>query len=325
MEFADVSHYQATVNLPVYAQSGRDRIFFKATEGTGSTDATFTARWRQAGQLGLARGAYHFGRSGDAAAEWRHFIAVVRAAGGLTARDLLVLDSEDPDKQSLARAHAAAFTRAAAADGFSGAIYTGKWYGDPARLTPDALAPGWQRLWLSDYSAGQADSAIELPTGWARSQVIARQYSSTATVPGITGACDANRVLNDWLSSTGEADMTPDETRMLTFVYNQVAGAVGQGQLDFKGTMAATLGTVQGVVNLVKSQGGVLGGAITDGKTATLTAIATIPAAHLDNEQVLLIAAQVVEKMGPQITGVPLTVREVEAALRHVFATAGTE
>jgi GH25 family lysozyme M1 (1,4-beta-N-acetylmuramidase) len=288
--FADVSHWQATVDLDAYVRAGYRHVALKATEGLAYVDPAFARRWRLAGSTGLARSAYHFGRSlNDGAQEWGHFIAAVRAAGGLGPRDLLVLDSEDvgtaaerpaaglgtrnrPDREPLensagtrsasmtdlqwaldeldpdgdelgatglgrhlelvsvlvgrplgsprpdawgmltaaeiaaaadavtrmarARAHAGEFTRAAAAAGYSGALYTGRWYAEPAKITPDALAPGWRRLWISDYGT-QPDAAITLPPGWARSQVIARQYTDHATIPGI-GRCDASRLLTPW-------------------------------------------------------------------------------------------------------------------------------
>src|SRR5215813_10080384 len=198
--FADISHHQATVDLAAYARAGYDRVFLKATQGTGMTDPAFAARWQQAGALGLARGAYHFAEAEDSgAADFDHFIAVVSDAGGLRPADLLCLDSEDPPDISRADEHAREFTNRAAARGYpNGCLYTGRWYAEPANLQPDDLAPGWRRLWLSDYGTA-ADTAIVLPVGWSRTQVIARQYSESAVFPGVAGPCDANRLLKEWI------------------------------------------------------------------------------------------------------------------------------
>jgi len=46
IQFADLSHHQADVDLPAYARAGHDRVFFKATQGTTDTDPAFAARWR---------------------------------------------------------------------------------------------------------------------------------------------------------------------------------------------------------------------------------------------------------------------------------------
>lgn len=202
--FADISHYQ-TLDLVAYKAAGYDRVFMKATEGTSYVDPVFADRWRRAGQLGLARGVYHFGRSGNGVAEWRHFIATVKAAGGVTARDILILDQEDPGKEAVARAHAGAFTHAAVGDGYStGGIYTGRWFAEPAHLSADAVEPGWRRLWLSDYGSA-ADSRVTLPTGWTYAQLIARQYTDATRFAGIAAPCDGNRVVNEWLQ---EGDVT---------------------------------------------------------------------------------------------------------------------
>lgn len=200
-EFADISHHNGTVNLAAYRNAGYRRIITKATEGTAYVDPTFEVRWRAADILGLDRVAYHFARAKfNGADEFDHLISVVNAAGGLGPRDRLCLDAEDTETPGRARANAAEFTARAVQRGYGvGLFYTGKWYADPNRLTADCLAPRWRQLWLSDYTPGQADSAIEVPVGWARSQIAARQYSSTvANVPGI-GTCDMSRVLNDWL------------------------------------------------------------------------------------------------------------------------------
>ncbi|MBI1757968.1 MAG: glycoside hydrolase family 25 protein [Actinobacteria bacterium] len=197
--WADVSHWQM-IDLRAYAAAGHDRIACKATEGSGYVDPTFAYRWRLAGQLGLARLAYHFATAANRGADdFDHFIGTVHAAGGVGPRDLLCLDSEDPAGVSRADDHAREFTARAVARGYpSGCLYTGRWYANPANLQPDDLAPGWRRLWISDYGPAP-DGQIPLPDGWTRNQVIARQYTSTATLPGITGPADANRTLIDWL------------------------------------------------------------------------------------------------------------------------------
>jgi hypothetical protein len=120
--------------------------------------------------------------------------------------------------------------------------------------------------------------------------------------------------------------MNADQDRRLTYVYNQIAGAVGAGQTDFRSTMSAALATAQGLVNLVNSRTAGLSASITDTKSAALAAIATIPATHLDDRQIAAIAEQVALLVTPALqSGDELTAEEVQSALRHVFAAAGTE
>jgi GH25 family lysozyme M1 (1,4-beta-N-acetylmuramidase) len=205
--FADVSHYQ-TVDLAAYKAAGYDRIVMKATGGaTDGTlhfgDSTFATRWREAGRLGLARVAYHFARNNNTGGdEFAWCWSQIQAAGGMTARDVLCYDSEDnrsPALIRLAAQRAREFTAAAVRAGVTtGWIYSGKWYLDPAGLGAAQLPAGWRQLWISDYTPGQPDGQIEVPTGWARSQIVARQYTDAANLPGVPNT-DANRVIREWL------------------------------------------------------------------------------------------------------------------------------
>lgn len=224
--FADISHHQGAVDLAAYKRAGHDRIALKATEGTGFTDPTFAARWRRAGQLGLARVAYHFARARfDGADEFDHLLAVVRAAGGLGARDRLCLDVEDPDTPSRAGANARQFAARAVQRGItSGLVYTFRSYAVNHGIAPSLFPAGWRRLWLADYTAGQADSMIELGAGWTRAQVVARQYTDQAHVAGIGSLCDFNRLLREWL--TGSPPPEEDEMPITDHDAEKIARAV---------------------------------------------------------------------------------------------------
>lgn len=212
--FSDLSHHNAGVSLTAYA-AVHDRVALKATEGGGYVDPTFGDRWRQAGALGLRRVAYHFDRAAyDGGAQFGWLIDAVIRAGGLRPGDLLCLDSEDTQTPNRASASAAAFTHAAAAAGYPGCVYTGRWFANPYSVTAGILHPSWRWLWLSDYTVSHTDDGMPLPNGWARSQVIARQFTSTATVPGVTGPCDYSRVLHDWL--TTEDDMSAEDVKAIT-------------------------------------------------------------------------------------------------------------
>ncbi len=212
-EFGDLSSYQAGADLTAYAAAGHDRVLLKATEGTGYTNPHFASWWRAAGQLGLARGAYHYAKPSAGtrpADEVRHFLAAVQAAGGLGPRDWLCLDVEDPAAKTPAGGrHATGLAAALVAAGHPGGlIYTGTWWARPAGLTAAMLPPGWRRLHLADYGR-TADDAVPLPPGWDRGQVAGRQYTSGARQAGIPGPSDRSRVLRDWLPiTTLEAPVT---------------------------------------------------------------------------------------------------------------------
>lgn len=57
---ADISEYQADVDMPVLMEQGIEFIYIKATEGSGHVDSMFAQNWENAQECGLAAGAYHF-------------------------------------------------------------------------------------------------------------------------------------------------------------------------------------------------------------------------------------------------------------------------
>lgn len=225
--WVDSSHYQ-TIDLPGYF-AGHDRLGLKVSESTGYEDPTFAPRYAYARAHGWPVVLYHFDRARfDGAAQFDHYLDCIRRAGGPRPYplDLMCLDSEDTNYPAGAATAAARFTARAVAAGFpQGSMYSGVWYATPNGLTPGVLQPGWRQLWLSDYTASHTDTTMPLPAGWARGQVLARQYTSTATVAGVGGPCDANRVIREWL--TEGDDMTQEQVDALTSRIDTLTGQVG--------------------------------------------------------------------------------------------------
>jgi hypothetical protein len=73
----------------------------------------------------------------------------------------------------------------------------------------------------------------------------------------------------------------------------QIRGAVGAGQTTFAGTIAATLGNIQNLVNLLNAKAGALGAAIGDSKAAVLGAVAALPTDHLSDDDRRELAEQI--------------------------------
>ena len=57
---ADISEYQADVDMPVLMEQGIEFVYIKATEGSGHVDSRFADNWENAVECGLPAGAYHF-------------------------------------------------------------------------------------------------------------------------------------------------------------------------------------------------------------------------------------------------------------------------
>ena len=56
---ADISEYQADVDMSALMEQGIDFIYIKATEGSGHVDSRFDDNWENAQECGLPAGAYH--------------------------------------------------------------------------------------------------------------------------------------------------------------------------------------------------------------------------------------------------------------------------
>lgn len=242
--YADLSHHQS-VDLPGY-WARHDRMALKVTEGTGFTDDTFVDRYRYAKARGLPLKLYHFDRSKfDGASQFDFFLDAIRQAGGpRPGLDLLCDDVEDVNDPGLAAGSAQEFTRHAETLGYAGCVYTGCWYANPYRITAGILAPSWRRLWLSEYRTGPnyLDTTMPIPVGWSRDQVIARQFTSTASVPGVPSPADYNRVLVEWLGAptpTGDNSVTTEADAILTAIkhcestlYNLTRAQTPDGKAD---------------------------------------------------------------------------------------------
>ncbi|MEV5888803.1 glycoside hydrolase family 25 protein [Nonomuraea fuscirosea] len=94
----DVSNWQGTVDWAGHAEAGVAFAFAKATEGGDYTDKWFARNWNGMRESWIVCGAYHFARpKGDPVEQARHFLNVIRSAGGLRRGDLIALDLEDDD------------------------------------------------------------------------------------------------------------------------------------------------------------------------------------------------------------------------------------
>lgn len=112
------------------------------------------------------------------------------------------------------------------------------------------------------------------------------------------------------------ADLNADQDRKLTAVYDMLHGAVGYGQRDFQGTVAAILGTAQAIVNRENAQDAnlkALSGALGDTKAAVLATIAALPTAGLSAADQQHIADAVSADLAEQ--GVHIDVDELLRAL----------
>ncbi|MFC4530678.1 glycoside hydrolase family 25 protein [Sphaerisporangium dianthi] len=155
----DVSSYESDHDWNASpAQFG----IIKATEGLTFRDSSFARHWQELAKKGIVRGAYHYGHPGDdPIAEADHFLSVVNAQPGKRG-DLLVLDLETADGQSVEHVNTWAKTWLAhvkAKTGITPLFYSG-WnfadtYGHGLQAYP---------LWVAYYGRAQGD--VTPPADW---------------------------------------------------------------------------------------------------------------------------------------------------------------
>jgi GH25 family lysozyme M1 (1,4-beta-N-acetylmuramidase) len=183
----DVSRFQGDIDWDQVAASGVKYAFIQISRSLTDIDATFPYNWQRAKEVGILRGAYQrFQPDQDAIAQAELF---VQKLGPYVAGDLPpVLDVED-DK-GLPAATIAARVREWSSYveqhvGLTPIIYTGFYFWrDKVGGADFSNHP----LWIANYGT----SCPLVPPPWARWTF--HQYSSSATIPGITAnTVDVNR------------------------------------------------------------------------------------------------------------------------------------
>ncbi|MET0624507.1 MAG: GH25 family lysozyme [Pyrinomonadaceae bacterium] len=189
----DVSHYQGQVNWPAVKAAGCAFAFAKATEGTGDTDPYFAANWSGMKSAGLARGAYHFFRPAeDAAQQAAHFLSTVQLAPGDLPPVLDVETSDNVSNSVLVGGVQLWLDAVEPVAGVTPIIYTAASFWDAHLNNQFGAYP----LWIAHYTAAPAPSP--LPAGW--SDWTLWQYSQSLHVNGVAGAAD-----HDYFNGTAEA------------------------------------------------------------------------------------------------------------------------
>lgn len=194
--YADISSYQGGIDWQQYVAWARQwdgiaRVAVKATEGAGFTDPRFYANHAEA----LAAGvdviiSYHFGRpdlnGAVTEANWMY-----QVVGNSRAQDLLMLDYEQNTSAATAEWAYDFLSRLESLSGRLPAIYASAAY-IRTRLQDARLArfPLILAEWTYDAAARPG-----CPAPWT--SYLAIQYSDKASIPGISGAVDANVFLGE--------------------------------------------------------------------------------------------------------------------------------
>lgn len=231
LEGIDVSNNQGTINWRQVAAAKKAFAAIKAsgdeTDSGRFVDTFFPENWREAGELGLVRIAYHYGCPSKVgpAQSVSLLQEQIEKVGGLQPGDMVSLDLEDPavpSGQSLAAWTAEWLALAENVFGHAPLLYTGNYYMDDHDLYHESL--GRYPLWLASWQ----DTPPPVPAGWPK--VTIWQYSSSGRTPGVGGDCDLNRFFGtaDELRALGKPTGTRQEPDRVALALANVEAAVAQ-------------------------------------------------------------------------------------------------
>ncbi len=178
----DVSHYQGDIDWFAVAGSDVKFAFVKGTESSTAVDSKFTKNYGAVRDVGLYRGAYHFGRpGGDPETQAAHFASVVGELGFCDLPPVLDLEEADGHSAQHVLAWAEAFVdKAEALFRRKLIVYTGGFWrfqlGNPnsaffaarklwlAAYTPHPVVPkSWQNWTFWQYSDGSHNGPSAVP------------------------------------------------------------------------------------------------------------------------------------------------------------------
>lgn len=219
--WVDVSNYQGNPNWAQVKADGVEGAIAKVNEGS-SMDPAFAANWQAIQAAGLRRGAYDFGwTANDPVTEANIFLNAIKAAGGLTPSDVLVLDIEEVHGP-VATGSVAQWTltwcqtveaATGAATGIVPWVYS--YWNYITNNLQDARLSQFP-LWFAYPSAAPPNA----PAPW--SSYVAWQYGQ-GNVPGIGGLVDEDNVyLNPTVSSPSYR--VPSQDMMDPIVINTGSG-----------------------------------------------------------------------------------------------------
>jgi len=200
----DIYRYQTVTNWQAVKNSGVGYIWVKLTDGAGPAVVKGDKQVAGSKSVGIPVGGYHFCQADGGTPERQAdvFIAEVRRLGATGLVPMLDLEDNPvgsgrpdiPDPQK--RAWGIAFCRRVLAHGFRPGVYVNN---SVAKLTrPDGWGIPGLVIWIARYGA-KPDAAA------GRYDV--HQYSSTGSVPGITGSVDMNEsYTNNHFATAPEGD-----------------------------------------------------------------------------------------------------------------------
>lgn len=186
MRGCDISHWQGSINFDKLATAA-EFVIIKASEGVTYRDPMMPTYRDNARRVGMLVGYYHFARptyGNSAESEAQYFMQTIK--GGIQNGDVLVLDFEVTHRDAVNWCKQWLDYVSQNMNGCKPLVYM-----DQSRLN----GYDWQKvvdagygLWIAKYD--NAPDVIPPSGKWPFAAM--KQYTSSASLPGISGRADAN-------------------------------------------------------------------------------------------------------------------------------------
>ena len=231
----DVSNWQGDIDFSKVKQSGIEIVYMKATEGTTFVDKKLNQNYSRAKAQGLKIGFYHYFRpSLDSKAQAKHFADTI---SGKISDCKLALDLEVADNFSKSALTDKALTFINELKSLTGVdivVYTYTYF---ARTNIDSRL-GVYPLWIAHYGVSNPGSN-PIWNSW-----VGFQYSSTGSVPGISGNCDMDEFKKGIFLNSSSIPQIPGSNYE---TYTVKAGDTLSGIAAMYGTTYQELAALNGI------------------------------------------------------------------------------
>ena len=256
---ADLSAHQGRVNWPALKTAGLYALILRAGYGREASqkDKYFEENYAGAGSVGLPVGAYWFSYAKDPADAETEARACLEVLAGRPLQLPLYFDQEENSIPAAGRTACTLaflnYIRAHSPYRTGYYSYTA-WF---AGVDLAAIRAACDSIWLADYRANY-DTAIPRDI---------HQYTSSGSLPGISGRVDLNHVYRDFVSETkgeGEMDLSFDTykigpvsegDRQSLAAFDEGLGLGYSHQGDYIVIGPASLGDRKGLLALAQSLG----------------------------------------------------------------------
>lgn len=196
----DISNWQGDVDFSQVKASGVEIVYIMTTEGTGFVNPYLDSFYSGAKANGLKVGFYHYFLGSDNPIEQANYFASKIGDKVPDCRLALDLESANGLGATALTTNAIAFLhQVEKLTGKAVVVYT---YTSFARNNIDSRL-GVFPLWIAEYGVDTPESNPAWDS-W-----IGFQYSSTGSVPGVSGDCDMDVFMKEILLSNSSSDSTP--------------------------------------------------------------------------------------------------------------------